>query len=428
MKIEKASWQSDEHSVRLTMPIAKYDVEKRQVSGFATLDNYDSHGDVVLAEASQKAFARFRGNIREMHQPIAVGKLVDFREEEFYDSVTQKFFRGIYATAYVSKGAQDTWEKVLDGTLSGFSIGGSIVDSDTEWNKDAQTNVRFIKDYELIELSLVDSPANHLANIFSIEKALDGHKVMKGMVVETSVENVFWCPADEIAKTTTDDNANCSACGKSMQNIGWFESDGNRQEAIKSLVAEFTKSSDKDTEKGGAEQMADEKKDEVAEQGRPESETPVEESTTENAPEVEADGTVESEDNKETAAEVDEGGAEEPNFEKMLQQVQDTITKGLEQTREATAEEIKTIETKVDEINKAFDSKFSELVEKHGELSKKFDSLSDQHDEVTKRLDGVEKETAIRKSGDVGTSKEETISKAKGSKWGGHFLSVSDIK
>ncbi len=427
MKIEKASWHADEHNVRLTMPIAKYDVEKRQVSGFATLDNFDSHGDIVLAEASQKAFARFRGNIREMHQPIAVGKLVDFREEEFFDSTTQKFFRGIFATAYVSKGAQDTWEKVLDGTLSGFSIGGSIVDSDTEWNKDAQTNVRFIKDYELIELSLVDNPANQLANIFSIEKVAGGDKVMKGMVVETSVENVFWCPADEIAKTTTEESADCSACGKSMQNIGWFETDSNRQEAVKNLVQEFTKSSDKDTEKGGAEQMADERKDDVAEQGRAESETPVEESTTENAPEVEADGTVESE-GAETAAEVDEGGAEEPNFEKMLEQVQETIKKGLEQTREATAEEIKTIETKVDEINKAFDSKFSELVEKHGELSKKFDSLTDQHEEVAKRLDSVEKETAIKKSGDVGTSKEETISKAKGSKWGGHFLSVSDIK
>lgn len=415
MKIEKASWQSDGDTVRLTMPIAKYDVQKRQVSGFATLDNFDSHGDIVLAEASQKAFARFRGNIREMHQPIAVGKMVDFREEEFFDSATQKFFRGIFATAYVSKGAQDTWEKVLDGTLSGFSIGGSIVDSDTEWNKDSQTNVRFIKDYELIELSLVDSPANHLANIFSIEKMAGGDKVMKGMVVDTSVENVFWCPSDEIAKTTSDESASCSVCNSEMQNIGWFESDSSRQEAVKALIQEFTKS-EKDTEKGGAEHMTE--KDKVEK-----SETPVD-ATTENAPEVEADGTVESNE----ATEVDEGGAEEPNFEKMLEQVRETITKGLEQTREATTEEIKSIETKVGEISKAFDSKFSELVEKHGELSKKFDSLSDQHDEVTKRLDGVEKETAIKKSGDVGTSKEETITKGNGSRWGGAFLSVSEIK
>src|ERR1041384_3195986 len=123
-------------------------------------------------------FSRFRGNIREMHQPIAVGKMVDFREEEFYDPTTEKFYRGIFATVYVSKGAQDTWEKVLDGTLTGFSIGGNIVDAETQWNKDAETNVRFIKDYELIELSLVDNPANQLANVLDRKSTADG-QVMK---------------------------------------------------------------------------------------------------------------------------------------------------------------------------------------------------------------------------------------------------------
>jgi hypothetical protein len=409
MKIEKASWQADEHTVRLSMPIAKYDAETRQVSGFATLDNFDSHGDVVLSEASQKAFSRFRGNIREMHQPIAVGKLVDFREEEFYDPGTQKFYRGIYATAYVSKGAQDTWEKVLDGTLTGFSIGGNIIDSDTEWNKDAGQSVRFIKDYELIELSLVDNPANQLANIFSIQKTADG-SVMKGMVVETSVENVFWCPSDEIAKTSTDESTNCSACGKDMKNIGWFETGTEKTEKVKMIIDQFMDTA----EKGGADQVT--KNDEVVE------ETPVEEATAE----VVEDEAVEATD--ETAVDAEEDGVEEPSFEKMLEMVQDTITKSLEQNREATAEEISTIKSKVEEINKAFDSKFSELVEKHGELSKKFDSLNEQHEEVSKRLDSVESETAIKKSGDVGASKE-TITKKSDSKWGGHFLmNTSDIR
>jgi hypothetical protein len=408
MKIEKASWQADEHTVRLSMPIAKYDAETRQVSGFATLDNFDSHGDVVLSEASQKAFTRFRGNIREMHQPVAVGKLVDFREEEFYDPGTQKFYRGIYATAYVSKGAQDTWEKVLDGTLTGFSIGGNIIDSDTEWNKDAGQSVRFIKDYELIELSLVDNPANQLANIFSIQKTADG-SVMKGMVVETSVENVFWCPSDEIAKTSTDESTDCSACGKDMKNIGWFETGTEKTEKVKMIIDQFMDTA----EKGGADQVT--KNNEVVE------ETPVEET----AAEVVEDETVEASD---TAVDAEEDGVEEPSFEKMLAMVQDTITKSLEQNREATAEEIKLIEGKVEEINKAFDSKFSELVDKHGELSKKFDSLNEQHEEVSKRLDGVESETAIKKSGDVGASKE-TITKKSDSKWGGHFLmNTSDIR
>lgn len=411
MKIEKASWQSDEHTVRLSMPIAKYDAETRQVSGFATLDNFDSHGDVVLSEASQKAFSRFRGNIREMHQPIAVGKLVDFREDEFYDPATQKFYRGIYATAYVSKGAQDTWEKVLDGTLTGFSIGGNIIDSDTEWNKDAGQSVRFIKDYELIELSLVDNPANQLANIFSIQKTADG-PVMKGMVVETTVENVFWCPADEIAKTSTDESSDCTACGKSMRNIGWFETGTEKTEKVRGIINAFLDTA----EKGGADQVT-KSNEEVVEQ------TPVEENATE---EVVEDATVETEET--TAVDVEEDGVEEPSFEKMLDQVRETITKSLAESREATAEEIELIKSQVAEINKAFDSKFTELIEKHGELSKKFDSLNEQHEEVSKRLDGVESETAMKKSGDVGASKE-TITKKSDSMWGGHFLSsVSDIK
>jgi hypothetical protein len=127
--IAKVNWTTNDKQVRLSMPIAKVDRDNRLVSGFATLDNVDTQGDVVLSEASQRAFARARGNLREMHQPVAVGKIVDFREDEFFDG--NKFYRGIFVTAYVSKGAESTWEKVIDGTLTGFSIGGDITDSST---------------------------------------------------------------------------------------------------------------------------------------------------------------------------------------------------------------------------------------------------------------------------------------------------------
>jgi hypothetical protein len=73
-EIIKSNWYSDGDSLKLSMPIAKVDKERRLVSGFATLDNIDQHGDIVAAEASTKAFENFRGNIREMHTPLAVGK------------------------------------------------------------------------------------------------------------------------------------------------------------------------------------------------------------------------------------------------------------------------------------------------------------------------------------------------------------------
>ena len=143
MKIEKAHWVANGQNVTLSMPLTKVDKEKRLVHGFASLDNEDSHDDVVTAAASVKAFSRFRGNIREMHQPIAVGKMVDFREEELFSN--GRVHKGVFVTVYVSRGAQDTWEKVLDDTLSGFSIGGNVLDAETEFSKDAGKPIRFIK-------------------------------------------------------------------------------------------------------------------------------------------------------------------------------------------------------------------------------------------------------------------------------------------
>ena len=83
MSIEKSLWSNGAKKVNLSFPIAKVNKEKRTVSGFATLDNYDRHGDKVLPDASKRAFERFRGNLREMHQPIAVGKILSFNEEGF---------------------------------------------------------------------------------------------------------------------------------------------------------------------------------------------------------------------------------------------------------------------------------------------------------------------------------------------------------
>ncbi len=82
MLINKAHWVTDGDNVRLSMPIGKVDVERRMVSGFATLDNIDKQGDIVTTESSINAFKNFRGNLREMHQPSAVGKIVSFKEDD----------------------------------------------------------------------------------------------------------------------------------------------------------------------------------------------------------------------------------------------------------------------------------------------------------------------------------------------------------
>ncbi len=221
MEINKSYWHSDGDRISLSVPFFKVDEERRIVSGFATLDNVDRHRDIVDTDASLKAFDQFRGNLREMHQPIAVGKVTNFREEQFFDKETGQTYRGVFVDTYVSKGAQDTWEKVLDGTLAGFSIGGNITKVDQVQKGDDM--IRVIKEYELVELSLVDSPANQLANVFAIQKSDDGNSVT-GIAVDLKMDNIFWCENDQIAIAKDSDSSQCLICETSMTNIGWVES------------------------------------------------------------------------------------------------------------------------------------------------------------------------------------------------------------
>ena len=186
MKINKASWITQGDNVRLSMPLTKIDQDRRIVSGFASLDNIDKQLDIVTAEASMEAFAKFRGNIREMHQPSAVGKMVSFKEDRYFDPETKKMYKGVFVSAYISKGAQDAWEKVLDGTYTGFSIGGRMNKWDDAYDEKSDSQIRVIKEYDLIELSLVDSPANQFANIMSVQK-VDGVDTIKGDIADVAV-------------------------------------------------------------------------------------------------------------------------------------------------------------------------------------------------------------------------------------------------
>jgi hypothetical protein len=237
INLQKASLSMNGNSVNLTMPISKIDEEKRIVSGFATLDNIDKQGDRVLPEASEKAFANFRGNVRLMHQPIPAGKVVSFRSDTFFDPETKKQYTGVFVDAYVSKGAQDIWEMVLDGTLTGFSIGGAIKDTDNEIDEESNKTVRVIKEYDLVELSLVDSPANQFANIFSIQKTIDGD-VVDGMFSKSNIQNVFWCEQEEMAYLSNEEKYSCASCSSELSSIGWIDeiTKANVEQAMSKII------------------------------------------------------------------------------------------------------------------------------------------------------------------------------------------------
>ncbi|HEY7985261.1 MAG TPA: hypothetical protein VID73_13875 [Ktedonobacterales bacterium] len=135
-------------------PITRVDAARREIELCATSEALDAHGTIFDYAASKAAFTRWLGNVREMHERRAVGRRVAVRCDD--DT------RRVYVRLRISRGAQDTWEKVLDGTLRGASIGAS----DVVWRRERRTLagrsrwVNVATRYDLAELSLVDNPSN----------------------------------------------------------------------------------------------------------------------------------------------------------------------------------------------------------------------------------------------------------------------------
>lgn len=420
MEMKKAVWTSDDNSFSMSMDLTKIDKEKRLVSGWASLDNIDLQGDLVLAEASQRAFEKFRGNIREMHKNEAVGRMVGFKPDTYYDE-EGKAYKGIYVTAYVSKGAPNTWEKVLDGTLSAFSIKGPIRESAMDFSK-SDRPVRVVSDYDLEELSLVDSGGNQYANFVSIQKDASGQTQVTGMIAETEFDNVFWCEADRVAKISREDEANCID-GHAMVKAGWTESDDRSDmEKINSVLSDYLEKGQSASNEGGV-NVAEEKIDESVEpgttapaevaadeQGRPENEV---EASVETAAEVEE---------VEKAADVSEVEAD-ADLEKALSELEAKVSEGVTKNESAIAELMKSIDEKFEARDKDIENKLDELAAKQDGLSKSLESIQEGLEKMSKSVGSLEKETALKKSGDLGGSQEaESLEKGNSGVWSGTFL------
>jgi len=450
MIISKANWNTDGDNLRLSMPLTKVDKERRIVSGFASLDNIDKQDDIVTAEASMDAFAKFRGNIREMHQPLAVGKMVDFKAEKYFDPESKKFYNGVFVSAYVSKGAQDTWEKVLDGTLAGFSIGGRMNKWDDAYDEKSDKSIRVIKQYDLVELSLVDSPANQFANIVSVEK-VDGVDVIKAD--ETVLENVFYDKENGIVLASENESELSPITGEQMENIGFVEKTDNEKlnmikflvdsakgintskinkeenlmaKSTKNTVEEIVEKSDIAVEVTEVAPEADAKADVV--------ETPAEEVSTEKAAKAPSSG---EEDAEEDAAETpadEEAEAKKPMAPKSDEvvveaPVAETVTEttdGLEKAFSDLVEVVKSLQTEV-ELLKSTKVDIEVAQTSFEAVAKDIASATSVFNEFGKRVELVEQDTAFRKSGDLGEivqNQPETVEK---SLWGGSFLKTADL-
>jgi archaellum component FlaC len=434
MNINKAFWTTDGDNVRLSMPFGKVDIEKRIVSGFASLDNVDKQYDIVTTEASLSAFAKFRGNIREMHQPSAVGKMISFKEEKYFDPESKKFYKGIYVSTYISKGASDAWEKVLDGTYTGFSIGGRMNKWDDAYNEELDKPIRVIKDYDLVELSLVDSPANQFASIMSVEK-VDGVDTIKGDLADVVVENVFYDEETGIVLTSDEETYVSPVSGNEMKNIGFVEkNDSEKANMIKFLV---------DSAKGINTSKITKEVNPMSEDTTAVVDAPVAEAEAVSAEVTpEAQPTEESEKAEVVAEATPEAVEKSDSEDSATSSVEDAIQTPEAPAAEDAAKADDVIASAIAEIKESVTNAFGDLTatikslgDEVANMKKSLDAtttdvnqIKGTFNEIGKRVDSVEKDTAFRKSGDLGEIVQELDSTpVQKSLWGGRFLKFSDL-
>lgn len=132
-----------------------------QFSGYASVfDGLDSYGDKIQAGAYKSTITdRERPvQLRWNHSGPVIGKFTEIYEDE----------KGLFVSGELTKGhsvAEDTAALLRHKAISGLSIGYSVKDFEQ------QGVVRVLKEIELYEISIVETPADNNAHIMGIKSA-----------------------------------------------------------------------------------------------------------------------------------------------------------------------------------------------------------------------------------------------------------------
>lgn len=185
---------------------------KLYVRARMTSETLDTQGEIVDYAGAKRAAEHWQGNIRDGHFGPGVGKRVDMIFDDDARTIDVEFF--------VSKGAPDTQEKVLDGTLAGVSVEGEVAKDDSgkttgrvmtkaddsllkaypKAGVKKGAKVSILKDWRQTALALVDAPANREA--LEILKVSDGAAIVGACVAkedEMPEEEVVATPAEPAA-------------------------------------------------------------------------------------------------------------------------------------------------------------------------------------------------------------------------------------
>lgn len=151
--------------LQLTQTQIKFGAEGGlKFSGYASVFNgVDSYGDTVAVGAYKRTLENRDRPValRWNHYGPVIGKYVDIYEDEI----------GLRVEGELTKGhsvAEDAAALMRHGAISGLSIGYIVKDSDSNHPHAG----RLLKDIELVEISVVEEPADNEARVDSVKSAL----------------------------------------------------------------------------------------------------------------------------------------------------------------------------------------------------------------------------------------------------------------
>ena len=238
-------------------------------NGFFTSDNKDAMGDIITRGATERAIDEYRqwGNIRYMHQPKPVGKVIGIGKADGLKWNEVEF-------KIVDKDAQF---EVEQGLLSALSIGAVIKWEDIELLEDGGFQ---INDYALAEISLVDHPANYDA----VLKGADASEGLRTLIKEYGFGSV----AEGMA-ALLDKEMEGNMPKDVNTELEKTEDEIVEESAEETEVIEEQKDIEEETEEPAAEEANDVEMEKELEEETDEVEETTEEESTDETPEEESE-------------------------------------------------------------------------------------------------------------------------------------------
>lgn len=148
----------------------KMDGEGFKFSGYGSVfGGVDDYGDTIAPGSYAKTLVNRKRPIMMLynHSGSPIGKWTAMREDE----------KGLYVEGELTPGhskAADVYASMKHGTLGGMSIGYYVRGYET-----LGEGRRLLKEIELVEVSVVDQPADLAAVITDVKSALDEAKSLK---------------------------------------------------------------------------------------------------------------------------------------------------------------------------------------------------------------------------------------------------------